>query len=195
MRAIHGGYFDDELHQYYDSNKRPVPGVTSILKSEGIIGDYDRPDGEFYMNRGTRIHKACEQFIKGTLSWGMLDDDIFGHVEQFEQFIKAHGKRLVITRCEEGNISPLFYGRTPDIEGMLDDKDVLIDIKSGPAQEWHCVQLAAYDFGHKPRQRSILELKTDDWKLVPTSKWGKPDAYYQDIWLSALNIYNFKRKK
>lgn len=68
----------------------------------------------WYALRGTAIHKGCELIVRGELDWSTVEPDIQPYLEAFESF-RQH----------------------PPISGIG-------DIKSGPFQKWHALQLGAY---------------------------------------------------
>ena len=154
--------FNADTHSYIHDGQR-VRSVTGMIKAAGLLG----PAAAFYSKdsaaRGTRIHQACLDFDKG-VSLDMDDDEAM-YVDSY-----AHWCELchpIWTAMEEPRYSErLNFAGTADRVGIMNDRPVLVDLKTGSAAAWHGIQLALYDilYDEMPpmiRRRLVVHLRKD----------------------------------
>jgi len=136
MTAEHTLSFDEDKHAYR-LDGRPIPSVTTILQSAGIV-DYrfvKKEDREFYLTRGSYIHTATQYLDEGDLNLEDLDPEIRGYVEGYVKFKKDTGFTPTMIEFRSFNAS-LWYAGTLDRVGMLNGNRVIVDFKSGTVAKW-----------------------------------------------------------
>lgn len=149
--------FDSENHEYrYDG--RPKTSVTQRITQAGLLG----AGAAFYTpataERGTAVHLACADYDLGrpvTLP------------EQWAGYLTSYTTWCEMTQPEWSAVEEPRYSVTYDIAGTPDrlgtmgGRDVVLDIKTGTAADWHGVQLCLYDLlcdELPPRQRRRIAL-------------------------------------
>lgn len=100
--------FNPEKHEYI------VKGAPCYSVTQIIAADHRHSD-EWYMHRGTAIHRMVELEMNGDLDEVSLDERLFPYLSAFRSF-----------RVE----CPNLYG--------------IFDIKGGVPEKWHTLQIAAY---------------------------------------------------
>jgi len=189
--------YNDELHEYR-INGKVVPGVTEVLKDAGFI-DYSKiPESirEFALQRGSYVHLACAMLVRGELDWDTVDEQILPYVRAFEAFLSDTGFKAVLV--EKPLCSELWgYCGTLDLFGERNEKQWLIDIKSGVVPDWCCLQLAAYEellpdvYKERPVERYGLALRKDGRYAL-----SKRYDYVNDMaaFTAALVCYRYKQE-
>lgn len=129
--------FDSSNHSYR-LDGAPLPSVTQILGAVGLSTDWDRMPpavraaAEAKREIGSAVHEACALCDAGSLSWGSLDDAVFGYVEAWERYVRQRG--IVEWLLVETPLAHpvLRYAGTPDRVGRtLAGELVLVDVKCG----------------------------------------------------------------
>lgn len=184
--------FNDDLHQYTYEGVI-VPSVTQVLKSAGLYPDFSviPPNVlEWKRNLGTQVHAATELDDMDNL--GDYDQQISGYIDSWRKFKTDTGFKPV--NIEQRVFHKQYrYAGTLDRTGVLDSKDVLVDIKTG---EIDLVvvgpQTAAYAqaCGFKGKRYAIRLLPDGKYKLVSCT--NKMDF---QVFLNALNLYNWRMSK
>lgn len=169
---------------------RAVPRVTAVLK---ILEPYNGyPEGAAI--RGTHVHKLCELYDLDDLDPGEVYPEYEGYLYGWVKFRREKplytGSVSLKYECKIASKKRVFAG-TAD---RLSD-EWIIDIKTGEPCRTHEHQLHAYNmaavetYGGKRRGMLLVYLKPDgDYKLQIV-KW---DGAVWDMFLSALNVYNFR---
>ena len=88
---------------------------------------------------------------------------------------------------------PFKYAGTIDRIVLLNNEKSIIDIKTGQVQDWHGIQLAAYNLAlgnGDPRLYGLYLRKTGKYYLKEYSA-----KYYAEIFLTALEAYRWKTGK
>lgn len=183
--------FDPETHIYQYKNK-VVPSVTQILQAVGII-DYSRIDNnilETAMQRGKDVHLATQFLDENDLNWATVGEDIKGYVTAYQKFIEISGFKPEKIETAVVHLEYKYAG-TLDRVGTLDGHSVILDIKTGSMPAWTGIQLAAYAACLSGSyQRVGLQLNQDGTFKITT--FTNPNDF--NLFLSALSIYNWKRK-
>ena len=178
--------FDEATHSY-TMDGEPVPSVTTILKSEGFIDtafftDYGR-------DRGKLAHLCCHLDDTGELDESTVDPVLMPYLLAYRRFKRESG--FVASSSEEPLASATYrFAGTPDRFGTFKDIEcALLDIKTGSAEPWVRLQLAAYEIlKGAPYKRFALQLKDDGtYKLHPFA-----DRQDRNVFLSALAVYHWK---
>lgn len=169
--------FDSVNHEYFLGDSQ-LPGVTSILKSAGIINT------QFYTvagrDRGTLIHESCEHLDRYEIDLNDLDEEIRPFVQAYKNFKEDTGFAPTMIESPIYH-SKLMYAGCLDRVGILNGKNVLIDLKSGVSPKWASLQLIAYKMACEDMfpslfneqnllSRLVLQLKSSgSYKLVEFS--------------------------
>ncbi len=167
-------------------NREQYPRVTEIIYSV-IPMDYE-PD-EYYMTRGTYIHRAIELALQDNLDWSTVDNEILPFVEQFLEFSKTIKLEVIDTERRYYNDTFKFSGK-PDIIGLVNGKKSVIDIKSSrtPSLQWR-LQTAAYAELTGVSKRYVIYKKDNGWQLLEHKE--KTDIY---VFYGCLSIFNFLKQ-
>ncbi len=157
--------FDAESHAYFFAG-RPVPGVTTVLESVGII-DYSMiPEGARMMalERGRFVHSLCQFNDEGELEESTVDERLVGYLGAWLRF-RDDTKFEPSLIEHRGYCATYAYAGTLDRSGLMPGKsDILLDLKTTCAPYWTAYQTAAYaNFFEKPARfrRMAVELHAD----------------------------------
>ena len=185
--------FDPAAH-VYRLGDTVLPSVTQILKCVGLL-EY-RGSNEYAMALGSAVHRACELWDNGTLDEERLEDSIRPYLDAYKRFIAESGFEPVLIEQQIYHPDYLYAG-TIDRVGILNNKHVLLDIKSGSPHPATELQLAGYhELLHvsvvdDPERAYILYLaNTGRYNLVPM----EPRKHIATF-LAALNVYRWKKEK
>lgn len=177
----------DSNHVYRNAGGRIVPGVTSIIRSAGLMGDTSYFT-DFARDRGTAVHLAIELLEQDDLDRSSLDDVTSPYVEAWERFKSEAG---YVSEKQELKIhnKTYNYAGTADQVGNIGKDTVLIDIKTGVYQKWWALQCAAYNEVTKCKRRLSVELKNDGSYRM-TEHTDKLDF---QRFLACLTVHNIKK--
>ena len=183
--------FDPETHTYRMEGEI-IPSVTQILKDVGLIDTtFFAPE---HAERGTRIHAATVFWDETEMDDDTLPEEWTGYLSAWKKFREETG--FVSSHIEQAFCCDEGYAGTVDRIGKTHKiNPLLLDIKTGPPQPWHRLQLAAYTLMVK------RELNIPIWDM-----WGvhlrKDGIYavesYKSIehsadWLAVLRVYHIKQ--
>lgn len=178
-------FYDDALHMYLIDGEI-VPGLTDIFVSLGIINK--RWYTEQSRGRGELVHKITELYDQGTLDESTVDPALTGYLEAYKLFLSDFKPEILEIELPVGH-KALKYGSKIDRVMQLVNGKALVDIKSGTKERWHGLQLTAQRMAYSPKRPMLLY----DLYLKESGKYDpEPKEYIDNIWLSAINIYNWK---
>jgi len=178
--------FDEATH-IYKWNGKPVNNVTTIIKEAGLSDD------RFYTEesriRGSAVHLACQYYDEGALDWDSVIEEYKPYVDAYIDFLNVakpvwHGIELRLYN-ERYN-----YAGTLDREGLLFERNAILDLKTGAVPEWVKIQTAAYeDCIDGSYDRYALQLKSNG-----TYKLHGPYKSSADfkVFKAAITITNWK---
>ena len=180
--------YDENKHWYYLDGKR-IPSVTQILS---FLNDYsfvNQERIEYSRNFGTGVHLACELIDTDNLA--ELPEIYNPYVNSWNKFVEDFKPNII-------EVEKLVYSEKYRFAGKADrimkigNKLIVADIKSGAKNPVHALQLAGYEIalkemGYKINSRMAIYLKENNYYLQEFR-----DIYDTTIFLSALNIYNWK---
>jgi len=186
----------DHITHTYAKNGVNLPSVTQLIDTACPDAFYHVPPEvmEKARQRGTAVHKITELHDKGILSEDSIDPDLSPYFDAYKAFL--HRMCPVFDRIECIVDSELYkYAGTLDRTGRMQGYAFIIDIKTCSCEsKWTGVQTSAYNKALNDeiyRKRFGLYLKsTGKYKLV---EYANPQDF--NIFLSILNIRNFKNKK
>jgi hypothetical protein len=189
--------FDPLEHRYF-LGQRELPAVSRILDA---VFPWEGPVDNFYLNRGTAVHLACELDDLGELDEDKLDEELWPYLEAWRSFRKSSGFVPDPDGIEQRRYHAwLFYAGTIDRVGRLrSGRKIVIDIKTGGKYPRYRLQLAAYvNLLSNPMDylRGSVTLDPDgspsfDEYPPLTTQEGAEDLA---IFRSVLNLYGFKKK-
>lgn len=137
--------YDDDLHRYTLKSGEVLSSVTSILKAEGIQTYYQRDDDGSYRQIGKWVHQAIAWFEHGTLDESQLSEGIAKYLASYRQFRDTTGFRPLLPLIEVPMWSPTWrFCGTPDLPGRIDNRFLLVDLKTGSKRSGDKVQIAGY---------------------------------------------------
>jgi len=187
--------FDQPTH-VYRLDGRVVPSVTQVLDPLLELDGIPRAVLEAARIFGTHVHEACHLMVRGELDWARLDPELVPYVEGACKFLKDSGFTVIASELRVAS-AKLGCAGTLDLAGVLHRSECICDWKStavmpptvGP-------QTAAYEEfyraerGGRPRKRFCVQLKPNDYRIYPLT-----DSSDYSIFLSALNLYHWRRKR
>jgi hypothetical protein len=145
----------DEAHRYWAVDGRELLGVTSVLKAAGLMES--RWFHEAATTRGTFVHQALEYLDAGELVEASVDPALQGYVDAYRRFLRECPVGPVV--CNEAMFADetLGYAGTIDRVRTVGPHLAVIDFKTGAAQRWHRVQLAAYaELAKRATQHAVI---------------------------------------
>jgi len=194
--------FEEESHTYTLRQKGfadiILPSVTQIMEplESKAYGGISERIMDTAADRGTRLHRACEQQLK--YGFRNVDDDCAGYFDGFVKFLNDHSDWKAI-HSEFRFYHPAFlYAGTCDLLFSTPKGTVLVDLKTtaqAHKKMWG-VQLAAYQQGieafDKPLKIAatmVLQVSTDGNYILHDIKTDF------SLFLACLQIFNFKEEK
>ena len=130
--------FREEDHSYWIGERR----LLSVTQALHILDDRPKID-PWYLQRGTFIHKATEYLDRDELDLQTLDDRILPYFNAYVKF--REDTRFAVTDIEYPLYHPeYFYAGKIDRLGFLNNRLVLVDLKSGTKAKVDELQIAAY---------------------------------------------------
>jgi len=178
--------FNAELHEYRTDAGVLVPGVTSILKDAGLVDttwftDYAR-------ERGSAAHLATALWDRGELDEDSVDDRIRGYLNAWCQF--RRDSRFGPNLIEEVVYNEAMqYAGTFDRAGVIGDRAVILDIKTGAMSPVTGLQLAAYQ-RCKPNYRTRLGVQLKDNGTYRVTEFMDRNDW--NVFAGALALVNWK---
>lgn len=195
--------YNDELHEY-KLNGLKIPSVTQVIEdvfpmSEFIPKELLRQKADL----GKKVHSTTELYDKGTLDENFLHPILQNYLNQWVKFRKDYNVQFNLELLGE-NIETMAYHSIYKFAGRIDrtclveKEKSIIDIKSGTEQKTHQLQTAAYsmlvnqslDKKSQIKKRYAVYLSETDYKVIPHTNTND-----ENIFLSCLSIYNYKRRK
>lgn len=173
-----GFHFDEPTHRYTLNGTR-LWSVTEILRDIGYIDATWFTDAA--RERGKAVHMACHFLDEGDLDWKSLEpieealgESIIARVKAYEKFKAETGFEPDPNWIERPGYHPIYlYAGTCDRKGRFPDgRRAIVDLKTGPIEDWVELQLGGYDemipAEDKPRHLLGLELRADgDYSTKP----------------------------
>ena len=176
--------FREEDHSFWLGDRR-LPSVTQILKH--FIPRFERD--EWYLLRGTAVHKATELYDKGTLDPDSVDPQIEGYLQGWIKF--RMGYDFVPGQIEYQAHDPIYlYAGIVDRTGSCKIGDCFLDIKSGAPSNTDLLQLAGYSrFIKEPAGFNVYLHEDGTYKIKQYNRREMKEA--ANIFLSMTSIYNY----
>lgn len=193
--------FEEESHTYTLQREGfadiILPSVTQIMEplERKAYGDISPITLENAADRGTRLHRSVEQYLK--YGFQSVDDDCSGYFDSFLKFMEQH-KDWKPVHSEFRFYHPaLLYAGTCDLLFTTPKGTVLVDLKTtaqAHKKMWG-VQLAAYQQGIEAFDKP---LKIDATMVLQMSA----DGHYMlhnieadfSTFLACYTIFNFKEE-
>ncbi|HET9680187.1 MAG TPA: hypothetical protein VFP95_06480 [Gammaproteobacteria bacterium] len=183
--------FEPEAHRYYLEGE-PVPSVTQVLAPLENLSRIDPDILARAADFGTAVHQVTELYDNGDLDWASLDSNLVPYLSGYIRFLSETDAAPL---HRELRVASKRYRYAGTLDGIYRMKraHTLIDIKSGAVPRTAGLQTAAYEnaalesYGIKVKKRYCLQLKPDDYRLIPCE--GAQDL---SIFISALNLRNWE---
>ena len=184
--------FDAGNHEYKVDGVI-VPSVTQIINSVAAERweNIDADKLEYACQRGTAVHLITELHDLGTLDESSVDPKLQGYVSAYKAFLADIKPSWGLIEHKTYSDMPRYAG-TVDRFGTVNGKKAVLDIKTGVKSKYTGLQLAAYAhmIGEKKAKRYGLYLGGDGKYSLVEYK----DANDWNVFLSCLNVMNFKQK-
>lgn len=172
--------FDHASHTYRLGD-RVLPSVTQVVRA---VLPYRHPADEWYLQRGTMIHKAAALMLRGELDETSIDPRISGHVEAVRKAISEMQLDFKGARIEVPMASPLGYAGTPDI---VLRNGLVVDWKSS-VEPQVLLQLGGYLLLAGGKSCASVELRENG-----TYRFEQHDSRRaKGLFLNALSIFQWK---
>ncbi len=200
MKTVERLTFEPNEHKYH-LDSREIPSVTQILADTElkVFPDFIK-DREWYAQRGTMVHKACELLVMGLLDKHTLDHRIIGYVRSFE---RAWLHLAFDVEDSEFRVfdEDYWYAGTVDLKIKLLWRDLLqpaiVDIKSGKKVEGDRLQTAGYG-RTQPEFPDILRFclyLQENGSFVPGRDFIEhTEMKDYSVFQAAAVVYNAKRR-
>jgi hypothetical protein len=195
--------FDENKHEYkFDGII--IPSVTQIIGDIFPISDFISKDLlKEKADLGKKIHSTTELYDRGTLDVDKLHPILKAYLDSWVKFRKDFNVQFDLDSFSE-QIETLLYHSVYKFAGRVDripfvDKErCIIDIKSGMEQKTHALQTAAYamlanqllDRKFKIKKRYAVYLSETGYKVIEHKNTND-----ENVFLSCLTIYNYRRSK
>lgn len=191
--------FNPQDHEYTLDGVR-IPGVTEILKAEGII-DYSRVDPDTLERArilGEYVHKTTELFDKDDLDPKSIHHRVAPYLDAWAEFRVTYDLQEFIEIEEPIYSLRLRFGTIPDRIAPIDGFTI-IEIKTLKTinEKASRLQTAGQKIAWeelrkgKIRNRWTVQLKDNGKCKVHTHKDRADETYFK----SALNMFNLKGGK
>jgi hypothetical protein len=180
--------FEEDGHLYKTSEGIVRPSITQMMQAAGIY-DFSRVPRDVLENarrRGTNVHRWCQEWdLYGSIDESWIADDEMPYVEAWIKF--KRDSKIVIRKVETPMLRPIagvLIGGTPDVEGFIGSRPVVVERKACRAVHigWG-VQTALQEMliTGKPRvghiDRIAVQLKPNgDYKAIPHEDSSDGDA-------------------
>ena len=173
---------DDHRHLV---NGDQWPGVTEVIGSLDLQGSMP---ADFYLDRGTAVHRATELLDLGTLDESTVDPEhVLGRLNAYKAFLED--VHPIILDVEQLVRNPRWkYCGKLDRRLKIRGREGILDIKCGAEEKWHRLQTMGYRLCFRRRMaRWCLYLKDDGtYKLREHDNPSDHGAF-----LGALAIHNW----
>jgi hypothetical protein len=194
--------FDAASHKYFVGG-REVPSVTTILNAAGLT-DFSMVSEEVLEMarvRGTHVHLICELYDANNLDEDSLDDGGKEYLKAWKRFKKDYGiTDFLLSECAMHSKKYGYAGRSDRFAKLKKNRGqqvTVIDIKTGTPSKATGPQMAAYAQMYRELYKLPQGLHIDRIEvLLEPNKYKvieHKDARDWSIFLSCLNIYNYKK--
>jgi hypothetical protein len=193
--------FIEDGHKYFVDGVEK-PSVTQIIRAEGFSDYSNIPQAqlEYAQQRGNAVHSACLFFDKNTLDFSKLSPPLLPYVLAWKKFKEMYQVKIIPEWAEKLSYCQKYdFAFRPDRILVINEKYILVDIKSGKPMEHHGIQLAGYKIGIKEESQKVdgrwtIELNNDETFNV--IDWDKEPDHKNDeqIFLMILNLYKIKQR-
>ena len=188
--------FNEEDHSYWIGERR-IPSVTGILRDAGLLNYHGSAD--YYMERGTFVHRATEMIDKGTLDWDSLDSTLRPYCEAYQKFINDVKPSIILSEKPLYHAGYGFAG-TPDRAIRINERTSVIDFSTGNPPPAKKIQVAAY--------QELIHASEDIFTSQGFTLWLKDDGSYRlsppmdtkemkrqfNFFLAALTVVRWKEE-
>jgi hypothetical protein len=190
--------FDAERHEYR-LGTRVLPGVTSVVQQLDELDGIPRDILEAAARFGRHVHKAVELWSRGVLDEAKLDPALVPYLNGWKEFCR-HTGAVVIASEQRVWHQKLRYAGTLDSIVRIGRRRHLVDVKSsdkvprsvGPQTAGYA-RAYIQDAGQSAldKVRMCVHLRPDgEYRLHKYQ-----DASDWNVFLSCLNIHNFRNRK
>ena len=172
-------------HEYYIGGRR-LRGVTSVLDECGYISDFAKSNPR-RTEEGLVAHACCALLAQGKLDWSEVDHAVLGYVLSYAKLLEhtAWVVTAVETRLADERLG---YAGTFDLCTELR----LADLKTGPAQKYHAMQLGAYWHLAGERHKCAGIYLQADGSIAKIKEYNGREGYKD--FLVCLNFLNTKER-
>jgi len=184
--------FNEATHTYTCGGE-VIPSVTQIISSVdgNNWGDINADVMAKAQQRGTAVHSITEYHDKGVLDGETVDPALRGYYDAYLAFLSDCKPIWDLIEYRICNLD-LGYAGTLDRAGTMNNKPVILDVKTGAKSKWTGVQLSAYQMGAKlkpsTKRFGLYLAKDGKYNLVPYT-----NQMDWNIFLSAVNIWKFNK--
>jgi hypothetical protein len=182
--------FDSQHHRYWLEGEL-LPSVTQILEGVGMI------DTRFYTEEarllGSAVHQATQYLDEGDLDEDSVDPQMRGHLAAYQLFKKETGFSPVEIEVQVYHPEYRYAGTFDRLGVIVQGRQVLVDLKTGPVQPWVGLQLAGYALcirtGGFPQRWGVY--LREDGRYFITEFTDRKD---KDVFLSAVSVFQWIRR-
>lgn len=174
--------------------------VTRILASCGLYKwapGLSHEKREFYLHRGSMIHRATALYDEGLLDWYNLDKRIKPYVEAYKRFLAESGAKPLLIEQYVVNKKLGYCGTLDRIYGksaLWPTGRLLVDIKTTEATAVTRLQTMAYKLAYgarRPIARGFVALRKDGTYKAGIYTEGAVD---KAAWMACLQLVNWRER-
>lgn len=185
--------FDRERHEYRVGGRR-LPSVTEVIRA--VLPGWE--DEQWYLDRGSAVHAACQFVDEGRVAWDDLDGRIRNQVVAWCQFRQDFPAATIQVELPLYDPTHWFAGKLDRVLWNRRTGYTVVDIKSSYAPQ-AVVQVAAYRrlwerwASFTVRTGCVVELRDD---ASYKAHWiERPALERADrVFLGALSVHGFHRE-
>lgn len=186
----------DEIEHRYSVGARELPSVTQILKATGLYEARYAKDE--HRQRGEAVHRACDLACEGRYREEGTHAVVIPYIRAFQKFLRDTGFKKMGGEVPMGSVALGYAGR-PDAWGLVGDRMVLCDFKSGTTPSGVGLQLAAYALLMK-EQDAQNRILVDSLRVV---QLGDDERYkvmafdepkWKNGWRAVLSTYLLRKE-
>lgn len=192
---------DEEKHEYSQACVI-IPSVSEIMQSANLA-DYSFVDPDILHRSqefGKAVHSACHLSDLRTLDISSLSPPLIPYLDGWKKFVTDYKMEMVESEKPLAYKNKMYAGTIDRICKDVYGKLWLVDIKtSSKIHRAVEIQTAAYkmlyeyNYTDKISSRMVVQLTDNGYTLQILDK--TKNALHESIFLSCLQIYNWKKKK
>ena len=166
----------DPIGHLYTIDGRPVPSVTQVLSSTGILPSFSMVDKVLLERKrqiGVALHAALHYLQQGDLDESTVDERVKPRLDAYRLFVAETGFKPI--DCELRiwpTVAGMQYAGTLDVTGTIKGRTMVsgFQVAEGTAIPWFCNSVIGVREWHSTAANSSFPVEKDDSSI----KKGRP---------------------